>query len=152
MIDKNQRARLGVTLRTDERITHAESRAASAILFDGTDVKTGRCQMFRDRIARQSKVSLRSVDRAIAKLKMLGYLVVVPTYGPRRIVKGGRWFRPRGASVFIWAKLFLVARVAEPPRQESKREAPAPLPEGLASALARFGNAIADRAGLPQAP
>ena len=150
-IDRNIRARLGARLRVDSRLSHAEARAAQAILFAGTDARTGRCQMYRERIAREAAVSLRSVDRAIARLKELSYLVVTATYGQRHRQQGGRWFRPRGASVFAWAANFLVATVAAYPRQESKQQAPAPLPEGLAKVLERFGNAIADRSGFPRA-
>ena len=151
-IDRNIRARLGARLRVDSRLSHAEARAAQAILFAGTDARTGRCQMYRERIAREAAVSLRSVDRAIARLKELAYLVVTPTYGQRHRQQGGRWFRPRGANVFTWAANFLVATVAAHPRQNNKQEAPAPLPEGLSRVLERFGNAIADRAALPKPP
>ena len=151
-IDRNIRARLGAHLRTDRRLSHAEARAAQAILFAGTDCRTGRCQMYRDRIAREATVSLRSVDRAIARLKELAYLVVTPTYGQRHRQQGGRWFRPRGANVFTWAIDFLTATVTAHPRQESYIPPLAPLPEGLARVLERFGNAIADQAGLPRSP
>ena len=151
-IDRNLRAKLGMKLRTDRRLSHAEARAAQAILFAGTDCRTGRCQMFRERIAREAAVSLRSVDRAIARLKELAYLVVTPTYGQRHRQQGGRWFRPRGASVFTWAVNFLTATVAALPRQNTNIQAPCPLPEGLSRVLARFGNGIADRSGLPAAP
>ena len=151
-IDKNIRAKLGMKLRTDCRLSHAEARAAQAILFAGTDCRTGRCQMYRERIAREAAVSLRSVDRAIARLKELTYLVVTPTWGQRHRQQGGRWFRPRGANVFTWAANFLVATLAAHPRQNNKQEALAPLPEGLSRVLERFGNAIADRSGLPRVP
>ena len=150
-IDKNIRAKLGMKLRTDRRLSHAEARAAQAILFAGTDCRTGRCQMFRERIAREAAVSLRSVDRAIARLRELAYLVVTPTWGQRHRQQGGRWFRPRGANVFTWAANFLVATVATHPRQESIQQAFPPLSEGLSRVLERFGNAIADRSGLPRA-
>lgn len=151
-IDKNIRAKLGMRLRIDHRLSHAEARAAQAILFAGTDIRTGRCQMFRERIAREAAVSLRSVDRAIAKLKELAYLTVTHTWGQRHREQGGRWFRPKGASVFIWAANFLVATVTGLPSQKIRKEPPAPLPDGLSRVLERLGHAIADRAGLPKVP
>ena len=108
--------------------------------------------MYRERIAREAAVSLRSVDRAIARLRELAYLAVTPTWGQRHRQQGGRWFRPRGANVFTWAANFLVATAAAYPRQESKQQALAPLSEGLSRVLERFGTAIADRSGLPIAP
>ena len=147
VIDRNERARLGAQLRMDSRLTHAEHRAAEAILFAGTDCRTGRCQMFRERIARESAVSLSSVDRAIAKLKELGYVEVIPTYGPRCREIGGRWFRPRGASVFVWVSL--IVRVPTHPCKIQKEPAMAPMSPGLQAALARLGHGIADRMGRP---
>ena len=149
-IDRNLRAQLGMRIRSDSRLSHAEARAAQAILFAGTDCRTGRCQMYRQRIAREAAISLRSVDRAIAKLRDLAYLTVVPTYGQRHRQQGGRWFRPRDASVFIWAANFLTAMLTAHPRQESIPLPPPPLPEGLARVLERFGTVLADRNGLPK--
>ncbi|MEI7608106.1 MAG: hypothetical protein WCJ64_12055 [Rhodospirillaceae bacterium] len=151
-VDRNIRAQLGAKLRTDRRLSHAEARAAQAILFAGTDCRTGRCQMFRERIAREAAVSLRSVDRAIARLKELAYLVVTPTWGQRHRQQGGRWFRPRGANVFTWAANFLVATVAAHPSQNNKQQAPAALSEGLSRVLERLGHAIADRRSTTGAP
>jgi len=76
-------------------------------------------------------------------------LQVVPTWGQRRREAHGRWYRPRGANMLVWAAVFLVDRMAPVPSLSIKEQPAAPLPEGLASALARFGHAIADKKGLP---
>lgn len=152
MIDRNVRARLGAKLRQDRRLTGTTFRVAQAALFGCMDARTGRCQAFRARLAHEAGVSERSVSRATNALQAAGYVKVVPTYGQRRRIIGGRWFRPRGANVLEWlvsADFFLSAKLAAVPSPLLKPMFNAPLDPTLAAVLARFGNAIADRAGLP---
>jgi hypothetical protein len=78
---------------------------------------------------------------------------VVPTYGQRQRGRGGRYYRPRGANVLVWvlpADFFLKDKLAGVPSSKIHKKEPATIPDGLAAALARFGHAIADRAGLPK--
>jgi hypothetical protein len=162
-IDRNVRARLGAQIRRDTRLTHTAKLVGLAILFAGFDCGTGRCQMYRQRIAREADVSLRSVDRAISQLRVLRYLAVIPTYADKfKFSVNGRRYKPRSANVFIWLTNLLVAKIAPHPSQKintkevdkkiTKGLQPEVMPEGLAKVLARFGNAIADRYGLPPAP
>ena len=151
MIDRNARARLSVKIRQDRRLSPTTRHVANAALFAGMDARTGRCQAYRARLAHEAGCSPRSVTRATAALQEAGYLKVVATWGQRRREVGGRWFRPQGANVIEWILPagFLVDRMARYPSPLSKKAEPAPLPEGLSRALARFGHALADRSGLP---
>ena len=152
MIDRNVRARLAARIRVDSRLTPTARHVANAALFAGMDARTGRCQAYRARLAHEAGCSKRSVTRATQALADAGYLQVVPTYGQRRRESGGRWFRPRGANVLEWrvpADFFLSAKLAPYPSPKIQKMVAAPLPEGLARVLERFGNAIADRSGLP---
>jgi hypothetical protein len=151
MIDRNLRARLGAKIRSDKRLTHATRSVGNAALFAGTDARSGRCQAYRARLAHEAGCHRSTVSRGTKALEEAGYLKVVPTYGPRRRAEGegGRWFRPRGANVLVWSEV-LLRRIPRPlPSLNIKKEVPAPLPEGLARVLERFGKAIADRSGLP---
>jgi len=153
-IDRNVRARLGARLRADSSLSHATRSVANAALFAGTDARTARCQAYRARLAHEAGCCERTVTRATQALQAAGYLQVVPTWGPGRRQQDGRWFRPRGANVLEWripAGFFLRDKMSRDPSSSLKKEPPPPLPEGLARALERFGNAIADRAGLPPA-
>jgi hypothetical protein len=148
MIDRNMRARLGAKIRGDKNLTHATRLAA---LFAATDARTGRCQAYRARLAHEAGCHAATVTRSTNALQEAGYLRVVPTYGPRRREEGGRWFRPRGANVLVWSEVLLKRILPPSPSLNIKKEVPAPLPEGLARVLERFGHAIADRSGLPPA-
>ena len=151
-IDRNARARLGAKIRADSRLTPATRLVANAALFAAMDARTGRCQAYRCRLAQEAGVGERSVTRATNALQVAGYIAVVPTYGQRRRESGGRWFRPRGPNVLEWripADFFLSAKMAADPSSSSKKVELAPLDPALAAVLARFGNAIADRRGLP---
>ena len=151
MIDRNLRARLGAKIRADNRLTHATRCVGAAALFAATDARSGRCQAYRARLAHEAGCHPSTVTRATNALQEAGYLKVVPTYGPRCRAEGGRWFRPRGANVLVWNEV-LLKRIPHPlPSLNIKKIAPAPLPDGLARVLERFGNAIADRSGRPPA-
>ena len=150
MIDRNLRARLGAKIRSDKSLTHATRSIANAALFAATDARTGRCQAYRARLAHEAGCHPCTVTRGTKSLEEAGYLKVVPTYGPRRREEGGRWFRPRGANVLVWDASLLKSIPHPLPSRSLKEIQPAPLPEGLSNALARFGNAIADRSGLPR--
>ncbi len=153
MIDRNARTRLAVRIRQDRRLSPTARHVGIAALYMATDARSGRCQAYRARLAHEAGCSSRSVTRATQALQDAGYLSVVPTYGPRRREHGGRWFRPRGANVLVWrvsADFFLSDKPAAVPSSISKKEAPPPLPEGLARVLERFGTAIADRSELPK--
>ena len=155
MIDRNARARLGVRIRADRRLTHATRNVANAILFAGMDARTGRCQAYRARLAHEAGCCERSVSRATQALADAGYLSVVPTWGKRHRSDGRRWYRPRGANVLEWrvsADFFVRDKLAVYPSPISKSLPSAQLPEGLSRVLERFGNAIADRNGLPRDP
>ena len=150
MIDRNLRARLGAKIRSDKSLTHATRSIANAALFAATDARTGRCQAYRAKLAHEAGCHPCTVSRATKALEEAGYLKVVPTYGPRRREEGGRWFRPRGANVLEW-NVSLLKSIPHPyPSISIKKIAPATLDEGLSRVLARFGNAIADRSGLPK--
>ena len=149
MIDRNARARLGAKIRGDKNLTHAARLVANAALFASTDARTGRCQAYRARLAHEAGCHTATVTRATNALQEAGYLKVVPTYGPRRRQEGGRWFRPRGANVLVWNEVLLKRILPVYPSTNIKNIALAPLPDGLARALERFGNTIADRSGLP---
>ena len=150
MIDRNLRARLGAKIRSDKSLTHATRSIANAALFAATDARTGRCQAYRDKLAHEAGCHPCTVTRATKALEEAGYLKVVPTYGPRRREEGGRWFRPRGANVLEWNASLLKSIPLPLPSRSLKDIQPAPLSEGLSNALARFGNAIANRSGLPK--
>ncbi len=155
MIDRNARARLGAKLRADSSLTHATRLVGHAALFAGMDARTGRCQVHRARLAHEAGCCERTISRATADLEAAGYLTVVPTWGPRRRQQDGRWFRPRGANVLEWrfpADFFLSDKLSPDPSPFLKKEALAPLPDGLARALERLGNAMADRKGPPKVP
>jgi hypothetical protein len=154
-IDRNVRARLGARIRADRRLSPTTRLVGQAALFAATDARSGRCQAYRARLAHEAGCSPRSVTRATQALQEAGYLTVAPTYAQRRRAHGGRWFRPRGANVLEWrisADFFLSDKLAPYPSPRSKNPPPAPLPEGLSRVLERFGNAIADRSGLPRVP
>ncbi len=150
MIDRNLRARLGAKIRADKSLTHATRSVANAALFAATDARTNRCQAYRARLAHEAGCHPCTVTRATKALEEAGYLKVVPTYGPRRREEGGRWFRPRGANVLEWNASLLKSIPQPYPSISLKKIAPAPLDEGLSRVLARFGNAIANRSGLPK--
>ena len=155
MIDRNSRARLAVRIRQDRRLTPTTRLVAHAALFAAMDARTGRCQAFRGRLAHEAGCSERSVTRSTQALQDAGYIRVVPTYGQRRRISGRRWFRPRGANVLEWqvsADFFLSAKLAAVPSPSIKKVDPAPLDPALVAVLTRFGNAIADKSGLPKAP
>jgi hypothetical protein len=150
-IDRNARARLGARLRADTRLTPTARLVAHAALFGCMDARTGRCQAYRARIAKEAGCCERSVTRGTDALQEAGYVTVVPTWGTRRRQESGRWFRPRGPNVIEWVLPadFLRDRMSAEPSPIIIKESPAPLPEGLARALARFGHAVVDAAGLP---
>jgi len=152
MIDRNARARLGARLRADKRLSPTTRLVAHAALFAAMDARTGRCQAFRARLAHEAGCCKRSVSRATAALAQAGYLTVAPTWGARRREQGGRWFRPRAANVLVWTLPadFLRDKPSPSPSSLYKKPKAAPLPDGLANALARFGHALADRNGLPE--
>ena len=152
MIDRNARARLAVRLRQDKRLSPATRLVANAALFSVMDPRTGRCQAYRARLAHEAGCSARSVTRATAALVTVGYVQLIPTWGQRRREHGGRWFRPRGPNVIAWILPagFLLASLTTDTSPHIKKATPAPLPEGLSRVLERFGNAIADRSGLPK--
>ncbi len=153
-IDRNIRARLAARLRQDKRLTHATRSVANAALFSAMDARTGRCQAFRAKLAHEAGCSPRSVTRATQALQESGYIKVVPTWGKRHRQDGKRWYRPRGANVLEWqvsADFFVSAKLAADPSLSLRKIQAAPLPEGLSRVLQRFGNAIADRSGLPRA-
>lgn len=155
MIDRNVRARLGARIRGDRRLSPTTRHVANAALFAGTDARTGRCQAYRARLAHEAGCSQRSVTRATHALQEAGYLTVVPTWGKRHRTDGRRWYRPRGANVLEWrvsADFFVSDKLSRYPSPISKSLPPAPLSEGLSRVLERFGNAIADRSGLPGVP
>ena len=155
MIDRNTRARLGARIRADRRLSATTRHVANAALFASMDARTGRCQAHRARLAHEAGCSPRSVTRATNHLAELGYLAVVPTYGPRHRAHGGRWFRPRGANVLVWripADFFLSDKPAAYPSSLLKPRVNAPLPDSLARVLERLGMAIADRASLTSLP
>lgn len=154
MIDRNARARLGAKIRSDRRLSATTRLVANAALFAAMDARTGRCQAYRARLAHEAGCHVDTVSAATKKLEAHGYLRVVPTYGQRRRQSGGRWFRPRGANVIEWqvsASFFLKGHSPAVPSPKIRKKGAEPLPEGLARVLARFGTAIADRAGLPSA-
>ena len=154
MIDRNARARLGARLRADKTLTPSTRLVAHAALFAAMDARTGRCQAYRARLAHEAGCHVDTVTAATKKLEAAGFIKIVPTYGQRRRQQGGRWFRPRGANVIEWvlpACFFLKGHRPAYPSIPSKKMAPAPLPADLATALARLGHAMADRAGLPKA-
>ena len=148
MIDRNARARIAVRIRQDRRLSPTTRHVANAALFSAMDARTGRCQAYRARLAHEAGCSSRSVTRATQALANAGYIQVVPTYGQRRREQGGRWFRPRGANVLEWrvpADFFLSAKLAPYPSPKIQKTVAAPLPQGLARVLERFGNTIADK-------
>ncbi|MEI7606160.1 MAG: hypothetical protein WCJ64_02125 [Rhodospirillaceae bacterium] len=151
MIDRNARARLGARIRSDKRLTPTTRLIANAALFAATDARNGRCQAYRARLAHEAGCDVRTVSRATHALEKMGYVKIVATWGQRRRQQGGRWFRPRGANVFEWILPagFLRDNLPPVPRPQIKNPAACPLPDGLARVLERFGNAIADRSGLP---
>ncbi len=154
MIDRNERARLGARIRADKRLSHATRSVANAALFSGMDARTGRCQAYRARLAHEAGCSPRSVTRATQALVEAGYIRVIPTWGKRHRSDGRRWYRPRGANVLEWqvsTDFFVSAKLAPDPSLSLRKIQAAPLPEGLSRVLQRFGNAIADRSGLPRA-
>ena len=153
VIDGNTRARLGAKLRLDKRLSHATFRVANAALFGCMDARNGRCQAYRARVADQAKCCVKTVSRATATLEELGYIQVVPTWGKRHRADGKRWFRPRGPNVIEWripAGFSVGDKVSPYPRDIINKPPSEVLPEGLARVLTRFGNAIADRSGLPE--
>lgn len=155
MIDRNARARLGVKIRSDSRLTFATRIVGNAALFGCMDAKTGRCQASRARLAHEAACHKRTVTRATNSLQANGYLKVVPTYGPRMRAEGGRWFRPRGPNVLEWVfpeGFFLSAKLAANPSTLIKKVDLSKIDPELQATLARFGGAIADRYGLPPAP
>ena len=152
MINRNARARLGAKIRADSSLSHATRNVANAVLFAVMSARSGRCQASRARLAHEAGCSERTVTRATKDLEATGYLRVVPTWSARRRQLGGRWFRPRGPNVLEWvlpAGFFLNDRMSRDPSPRITISSPTPLSEGLARVLTRFGNAIADRAGLP---
>jgi len=155
ILDRNTRARFSARIRADRRLTPTTRLVGQAALFACMDARTGRCQAYRARLAHEAGCCERTVTRATADLEAAGYLTVVPTWGTRRRQQGGRWFLPRGPNVLEWrlpADFFLRDSLSRDPSSSLKPLPPAPLPEGLARALERFGHAIADRHGLPTVP
>lgn len=148
-IDNRARIAFWNSLRADPRLTGSDTRVANVLLFQFMNVNTGRNQAYVAAIARLAGVSERSVYRALDKLKTLGLLRIVPTWAARMVAVGGRWFKPRGASIYEWLHNFQTAKLAVQPIRDTKKMEFPPLDAGLAAALARLGHAMADRAGLP---
>ena len=152
MLDRNLRARLGAKIRADRHLTHAHRSVGLAILFACTNVRTGRSDAYRKRIAQEAGCSERTVSRAFSSLSQTGYLTICSTYRRRHRSDKGRWYRPRGPNVILWtADLVQRDKLSALPRVIYKPAATEPLPDALVDALARLGHAIAD-AKIVQAP
>lgn len=162
MINQKNRAELAAITRADKMLSSSTSRVMNALLYGCMDVSTGRIQAFRERIAALAGVSVRTVTRATKQLQERGYLLVVHTYQQCKRSMFGRWFCPKGANVFVINPKFgLLLRDKSSPIPslsiDNKNRAASkvihnPMPESLVQVLARFGHAIADRAGLPGSP
>ena len=150
MIDTIARIKFWADLLADRRFTGSDIRVINVLLFRFMNVKTGRNQAYVAAIARLAGVSEPSVYRALKRLKELGFLRVIPTWGKQMKAAGGRWFRPRGASIYEWLHSFQTVKLTVQPKRKIIKEAQAALDPGLAAVLARFGNAVADKAGLPK--
>ena len=156
-MDRNARAKIGAEIRQNKALTGATVRVAQALLFEFMGA-AGRAWPSYEALAEAAGVSRRQAIRAVARLVALGYITKTKRWADNRAIKrAGRWVPNQLTNIYCWIKGFAVAAVksaktALEPRQESKPEAPAPLADGLAAALARFGNAIADKFALPPQP
>jgi len=150
-IDNRERIKFWNELRSDTRLTGSDARVANVLLFQFMNINTGRNQGYVAAIARFAGISERSVYRALSKLKGLGLLTIIPTWGRRMIAVGKRWFRPRGPSIYEWLHSFQTAKVAAQPTSSIKKMEPEPMPPYLAAAVARLGAAIARKQELENA-
>ncbi len=149
-IDRNERARIGVQIRKDARLTHTAKHVGQTLLFFFMGA-LGRAWPKYETLAEQAGVSVRSAKRAIPQLIAAGYLTRTRRWGPNPIQRHGRWTRTCLSNLYVWVKR-LSAKPAPKPRPDIKKEDQAPLPPDLAAALARFGNSLANKLGLPPAP
>jgi hypothetical protein len=147
-LDRNQRACIGAQIRKDGRLTHTARLVGQALLFHFMGA-LGRAWPSYETLAAEAGVSVRSAKRAVPLLVDSGYLTKVRRWDKRPVNRAGRWVPACLSNLYTWVQR-LSANVAQKPRPDIKQAAPAPLPEGLASVLARFGTAIADRSGLPR--
>lgn len=150
-IDRESRARQGAEMRVDKRLTAAEFRVGQAILF-GIMGALGRAWPSYDRIAEAAGVCRRTAVTAVAKLVKLGYLIKTRRWGKGLVQREGRWMPHCLTNMYVWAKRISAKAASNPRPNNIKEVAHEPMPPELVKVLARFGNLIADRNGLPQSP
>ena len=151
-LDRNARARIGAEIRMNKALTGSAVRVAQALLFQFMGA-VGRAWPSYESLAEAAGVSTRQTIRAVVQLVDLGYITKTKRWADNRAIKrAGRWVPNQLTNMYLWVRGFVLSdKTALKPRPESKPEATPPLPDGLAAVLTRFGNAIADKAGLPPA-
>jgi len=149
-IDRNERARIGVLIRKDDRLTPTAKHVAHTLLFFFMGA-LGQAWPSFETLAAEAGVSISSAKRAIPQLTAAGYLTKTQRRGKYPTKRGNRWVPTLLSNLYIWVQRLSVSSTQEP-RPIIKKEPPAPLPPELAAVLARFGNAIADSRGLPKVP
>ena len=155
-LDRNARARIGAEIRMNKALTGATVRVALALLFQFMGA-AGRAWPSYETLAEAAGVSPRQTIRAVAQLVSLGYITKTKRWASNRAIKrAGRWIPNQLTNMYLWIKGFALSdKPAVNPRPIYKPEEKPPLlppiSDALAAVLTRFGNAIADRAGLPPA-
>ena len=150
-IDRNERTRIAVRIRKDSRLTPTAKHVGQTLLFFFMGA-LGRAWPSYETLAAEAGVSVSSAKRAIPMLVAAGYLTKTRRWGRSAIRRAGKWMPHCLSNLYVWAARLMSAKSAQEPRPLHKPIPPAPLPEGLSRVLARFGNGIADRSGLPAAP
>jgi hypothetical protein len=150
-IDRNARARLFQRIQADRSLTLGARAIARAIvqLSDGM----GRCRRTYDAVASTAGVDRRTVSRA---LRYLGrYLDIHRSRQVRPGRNGGRLVMARGVNLYMvrlpadFAASHKGQNATESTNQPNKPISLPSIDNGLASALARLGHAIADRRNNP---
>ena len=149
-IDRNERARIGVLIRKDDRLTPTAKHVAHTLLFFFMGA-LGQAWPSFETLAAEAGVSISSAKRAIPQLTAAGYLTKTQRRGKYPTKRGNRWVPTLLSNLYIWVQRLSVSSTQEP-RLNIKKEPPAPLPAELATALARLINSAADSRGLPKVP
>lgn len=157
-IDRNERAKIAVIIRKDGNLTLATKAVATTLLLCFMN-KVSRAFPSISTISRESGVSIASVNRAIPILVKYGYIqkfqrrVRQATY----VSASNRYIPTMLSNLYLWCFRLNISSTQKT-MVESKKDSERPssslqvgMESSLQAALARFGNAIADKYGLPAA-
>lgn len=152
-LDKIMAVKLGIAIRTSSILTDGEKTVANTIAFSLTSIVGRVYGISHQGIADICKVCSKTVENTIKALEAQGFME--PHHRQRE-----RFSKRFKTNIYFWKKCWVKAEPSEKNSanlsSNNKKNARQPsstlhqpLPEGLARVLERFGNAIADKYGLP---